>query len=134
LAKETRDVQISRVIRQWPAITILGSGGHLFIAGGRKGPPLCAPNGPASCFEQQGYYVRKPGDPNGVRTACYAAIYIDGVLMNPGSPTPYWDVGAMYADQAEAVEWYAGPSETPGRYSNLNAVCGVLVIYTRRTP
>jgi hypothetical protein len=134
LAKQTPDTKIGRLMSQWPGVTVFGSGGHMYVVGNRKGPPLCMPNAPASCFESQGYYVPRLGDPSGVRRDCYSQIYIDGVLMNHGNPTPYFDLGATYADQAEAVEWYAGPSETPGRYSNLNAVCGVLVIHTRRTP
>ena len=134
LAKQTPDTKLGRLISQWPGISVFGAGGHTFIAGTRKGPPLCPPGASASCLEGHGYYVPKGGDPSGVRTACYAQIYIDGVLMNPGNPTRYYDLGATYADQAEAVEWYAGPSQTPGRYSSLNSVCGVLVIHTRRTP
>jgi hypothetical protein len=136
LAKQTPDTKVGRLISQWPGISVFGVGGHLWVSGNRKGPPLCVPNAPPSCFEGHGYYVPKRGDPHdsGLRTDCYAQIYIDAALMNPGNPTPYFDVATIYADNAEAVEWYAGPSETPGRYSNLNAVCGVLVIHTRRTP
>jgi hypothetical protein len=45
-----------------------------------------------------------------------------------------FDVNSLQPDQIEAVEYYAGPSQTPMEYSTLNAVCGVLVIWTRRTP
>ena len=136
LAKQTADTKLARLISQWPGISVFGTGGHLWVAGNRKGPPLCPPNGGASCFEAHGYYVPGPGDPKnaGLQIDCYAQVYVDDILMNGGTPTRYFDIGATYADQAEAVEWYAGPSETPGRYSNLNAVCGVLVIHTRRTP
>ncbi len=35
-------------------------------------------------------------------------------------------------DQIEAIEHYAGPSQTPSRYARLTSSCGVLMIHTRR--
>jgi hypothetical protein len=34
--------------------------------------------------------------------------------------------------QIEAIEYYAGPADTPAKYNNLGANCGVLVVHTRR--
>jgi hypothetical protein len=52
--------------------------------------------------------------------------------MNPGRPTEPYDVNSIAPDQIESLEWYASPSQTPSRYNNLNSVCGVIVIHTRR--
>jgi len=71
----------------------------------------------------------------GAKTDCYAKVYVDGHLVSGRSPDdPLFDVNSLQPDQIEAVEYYAGPSQTPMEYSTLNAVCGVLVIWTRRTP
>ncbi len=68
----------------------------------------------------------------GLVAGCYAQVYIDNKLMNPERPTEPYDINSIAPDQIEAVEWYASPAQTPSRYSNLNSVCGVLVIHTRR--
>jgi hypothetical protein len=68
----------------------------------------------------------------GVPCACYAQVYIDGMLQNPGTPTEPFDVNAVPVDDIEGVEWYAAPSQTPVQYTRLNSACGVLVIHTRR--
>jgi hypothetical protein len=68
----------------------------------------------------------------GITCACYAQVYLDGGLMNGGLPTPPFNLNELLTSQIEAVEWYAGPSETPARYTRLNSACGVLVVHTRR--
>ncbi|MEX2154663.1 MAG: carboxypeptidase regulatory-like domain-containing protein [Gemmatimonadaceae bacterium] len=81
----------------------------------------------------------------GVKCGCYAKVYLDRTLMNPGvlqrdertgdvtRPTPPFNVNSIPSMSIEAVEWYAGPSETPMKYSTLDSACGVLVIHTRRS-
>jgi hypothetical protein len=34
--------------------------------------------------------------------------------------------------EVEAIEWYAGVSETPPKYGARNSACGIMVIHTRR--
>jgi hypothetical protein len=63
---------------------------------------------------------------------CYAQVYLDDVLMNPTRPTEPFDVNTIKLEQLEAVEFYAGPSQTPAKYSRLDSRCGVLVLWTRR--
>ncbi len=70
----------------------------------------------------------------GVPCNCYARVYVDGVLRNPQSPTPPYDVNELMTEGVEAIEWYPSPAGLPGRYLDLNAACGVLVIHTRRDP
>jgi hypothetical protein len=48
------------------------------------------------------------------------------------SREPLFDTRRVSAEQIEAIEYYAGPAETPAKYSTLNTQCGVLVIHTRR--
>jgi outer membrane receptor for ferrienterochelin and colicin len=67
--------------------------------------------------------------------ACYAQVYLDNSLVYRGEPgEPLFDLNRMVPAQIEAIEFYAGPAQTPLRYGGLNSVCGVLVIHTRRSP
>ena len=78
-------------------------------------------------------YIPSKGErAQGIVCACYAQVYLDGLLLNGGFPTPPFNVNEILTSQIEAVEWYAGPSETPVRYARLNSACGVMVVHTRR--
>ncbi|HYC50430.1 MAG TPA: carboxypeptidase regulatory-like domain-containing protein, partial [Gemmatimonadaceae bacterium] len=68
----------------------------------------------------------------GMPAACYAHVYVDNVLMNPGTPTPPYDVSQISAERLEAVEWYPSRIETPMKYQLRETKCGVLVLHTRR--
>jgi len=68
-----------------------------------------------------------------MRGPCYAHIWLDGMPMYLGRPgEPPYNLNELLALQIEAIEYYAGPAETPSKYANLNATCGVLVVHTRR--
>ncbi|HWH50554.1 MAG TPA: carboxypeptidase-like regulatory domain-containing protein, partial [Gemmatimonadaceae bacterium] len=68
---------------------------------------------------------------------CPSSVYIDGwpvygkTSKEGGQP---FDVNLIPPNMIEAIEYYSGASETPAKYSGLNSTCGVLVIWTRRTP
>lgn len=136
LAKLEPLAKLDRVVSQWPGVGfVFGSGSRTWIVGGRKPPPLCMAQHPSrSCAESAGlYYPDLSEAMMGVKVACYAQVYVDDVLMNRGRPTRPFEVTSMFADQIEAIEWYAGASQTPTRYTELNSDCGVLVIHMRRT-
>lgn len=64
---------------------------------------------------------------------CYAQVYLDQVLVyRGGDQEPLFNVNSVLPHEIHAIEYYAGPSVTPARYSRLNSQCGVLVIHTRR--
>ena len=72
---------------------------------------------------------------------CYSSVYVDGwpVYGKSGSdadndPAKLFDINVIPPNRIEAIEYYAGPAETPAKYSGVNSQCGVLVIWTRRTP
>lgn len=66
---------------------------------------------------------------------CYAQVYLDRALMYAGRDgEPLFDINTIAPEQIEAIEYYAGPSQTPLKYGALNSTCGVLVIHTRRSP
>lgn len=64
---------------------------------------------------------------------CYATVYLDGArLYKGGSDGQVPNLARFRPDELEAVEYYAGPAQTPAEYSDLNSGCGVLVLHTRR--
>lgn len=64
---------------------------------------------------------------------CYAHVWLDGNPMYLGRPgEPLYNMNELLVMQIEAIEFYAGPADTPAKYNNLNANCGVLVVHTRR--
>jgi hypothetical protein len=63
---------------------------------------------------------------------CFAQIYLDAkpiYLGREGEPVP--NINELLTSQLEAIEWYAGPAETPAKYASLNSGCGVLVLHSR---
>lgn len=67
---------------------------------------------------------------------CAVPVYLDHMLIYRGAETtdqPF-DVNSLSPSQVEAIEFYSGPAQTPAEYQGLNTACGVLVIWTRRTP
>jgi len=69
----------------------------------------------------------------GMIVACYAHVYVDGVLINgTHNPTDPFDLNEISPQSIEAMEFYAGPAETPMKYSRSGSGCGVLVIWLRR--
>jgi hypothetical protein len=53
--------------------------------------------------------------------------------MNPGKPTPPFNISELRVTDLEAIEYFAGASEVPNEYSGLNTTCGLLVLHRRRT-
>ncbi|HEX7939195.1 MAG TPA: carboxypeptidase regulatory-like domain-containing protein, partial [Gemmatimonadaceae bacterium] len=68
----------------------------------------------------------------GLKCGCYAQVYLDRTLLNPGEPTEPFDVNSISPDMIEAVEYYSNPAQTPMRYQARNGTCGVLVLHRRR--
>jgi hypothetical protein len=66
---------------------------------------------------------------------CYAQVYLDNTPLYLGRPNePLFDLNELLVLQIEAIQYFAGASETPSKYSSLNSDCGVMVIHTRQTP
>jgi hypothetical protein len=68
----------------------------------------------------------------GIARACYPLGYVDRQLMNPGRPTPPFDIGQYSTDRIEAVEWYESASQTPPKYNVNSGNCGVLILHLRK--
>lgn len=118
---------LSAVLEGFPGVKIArGNSTHAWIIGTRRPPSLGGTPAP-------GMADRLAGAPLG----CYPMVYLDGMqLFNPGRTTedhgvrsysdPLFDLRDLSPESIEAIEWYAGPSETPMKYSALNSDCGVL--------
>jgi len=71
----------------------------------------------------------------GARTGCYAQVYVDRqIVYRARDGEPLFNVNSISPGQIEAIEYYASPAQTPPEYTELNSVCGVLVIHTRQSP
>jgi hypothetical protein len=118
-----------------PGLGIIhGRGSQGWVMSRRAAVP-CIDPADRQCMESKGIYSPEKFEQNqGMLPSCYAQVYVDDVLMNPTSPTEPFDVNTLAPERIEAVEWYAGPSQTPLKYSKMNSRCGVLVIWTRRSP
>ena len=110
---------------------VQGTGTHAWIASSRRQD--VSPGGQVMGDE----YTAPPRSNEamkGIKTRCYSKVYIDRVLMNPGKPTEPFDLGQVSVQDIEAIEYFAGASEVPNEYAGLNTNCGVLVIWTRKSP
>ncbi|HTE46016.1 MAG TPA: carboxypeptidase regulatory-like domain-containing protein, partial [Gemmatimonadaceae bacterium] len=71
----------------------------------------------------------------GARPACYAQVYLDNAMVyRRADGEPLFNINSLSPDQIEAIEYYASPGQTPAKYTKLGSTCGVLVIWTRRSP
>jgi hypothetical protein len=68
----------------------------------------------------------------GVSRACYALVYLDRSLMNPGSPTTPFDANTLATMRLQAIEWYESSGGVPSFYTSHDTRCGVLILHTRR--
>jgi len=123
----SREVSMSGVLEPISGLHLLrGRSGRAWVAGGR-GPQSIA-------------WTSLPGGDGadafaGAPRACYARVYVNRQLVYSGRQgEPLFDVNSVRPDELEAVEYYAGPSETPGEYTDLDATRGVLVLRTKRSP
>lgn len=126
--------RVSEIVAGLSGVGIRRGGPRGYVLSKRFVVPLSAQR---TCLDPNArggnlYVPSSPERAQGIACACYAQVYLDRQLMNPGQPTPPFDVNTLLTSQLEAIEWYAGPSEVPARYTRLNAACGVLVVHTRR--
>ncbi|MDQ6611204.1 MAG: carboxypeptidase regulatory-like domain-containing protein, partial [Gemmatimonadota bacterium] len=142
--------QMEDLLRQVAGVQIASArGGQSYIVGRRA--PASISTGSIVCgaipvsgvpetrctaekFTQEGLYCPTSAEAlSGIFCACYSQVYIDGRLMNAGRPTEPFNVNSVVLSQTGGIEWYATAAQTPGRYSALNARCGVMLIWTRRS-
>lgn len=101
------------------ARVLRGHGNAAWVYNSRPGRPARNPD--------LGDFIR------GAQRACYANVFLDGVQVYHGRDgEPLFDLNELRVDEIEGIEYYAGPAETPARYSSLDMSCGVIVIWTKR--
>ena len=116
---------MSEILSQTPGLRIArGTGAYAWILSTRKPPSLDN----TGVYEPERHELLQ-----GLKPDCYARVYMDGALINPGDPAEPFNVNTLSPNLIEAMEWYASPAETPTRYNRLNSACGVLVVWTRRS-
>ncbi len=121
--------ELADIVAQLPGVLVRRNGSRGYIASLRgMGTSIATESNrcPKLRFE-----FRAPTPP----CACYAQVYVDEALLYgglEGETIP--DINTIPTSSIAAIEYYAGPAQTPVRYSRLNAQCGVLVIHTRRSP
>lgn len=120
---------MTAVLQEIPGIGLRFGQNHGIYVASSRAHPMCPPYN-AACFQDQGFYT---GGEGGAPVACYAQVWLDGMLMNGSrEPTEPFDMGRIPPERIEALEYYAGAAETPMEYSRLGSSCGVLVIWRRR--
>lgn len=68
----------------------------------------------------------------GAKPACYAQVYLDGVLVyRPVKDAPLFDVNSISPSTLQAAEFFPGASETPREYGGTGAACGTLILWTK---
>lgn len=120
-----------------------------YILSKRGGISGCRPPNPRSTVREQFqeqeavdeclrrerlYYVPDGAERQmGIKRGCYPQVWVDNQLMNPGRPTMPFDLATFTATrEIAAIEWYESESQTPARYGNASARCGVLIIHVRK--
>ena len=125
--------RLSAILTTVPGLGIAGGrNGQGWIMGKRVPPPFRTPRrgDPEAMIYLPDNFEAAAGMP----AACYARVYLDKMLLNRENPAAPFDVNSIAPSRIEAIEFFAGPSQTPIEYSDVNSSCGILVIHTRRSP
>jgi hypothetical protein len=68
----------------------------------------------------------------GITMRCFSKVYVNQTLMNPGIPTPPYNLRDIMPSEIQSLEYYSHPAEMPVEYRNLSSGCGLVIIHTRR--
>jgi hypothetical protein len=123
--EKMRTEPLAAVLERFQGVKVVpGPGSRAWIAS-RRGVKALRADG-VTCPPRED---RPPNDRYACE--CYANVWLDGVLL---SRQEIPNIARFTPEQLEGVEYYAGPAETPARYSEMRAACGTVVLHTRRTP
>lgn len=126
--------QLGSIMSQTPGLSMMnGAGGQAWASSKHPPSTQCGARDTLCLRRERLYYIPQKYEAlQGVRRACYARVYLDRMLMNPGQPADPFDLNTIAPMEIEAIEWYAGVSESPPKYSARSSACGIMVIHTRR--
>jgi hypothetical protein len=120
-------VSLGSIVQQMPGASILHRNGGMWLHSNRPtGLSVARPDVTDSIL--------------GATPGCYSQVYLDntrvfsGRVGADGRLEPLFNLNSINPAQIEAIEFYASPAETPLKYSAMESQCGVLVIWTRRSP
>lgn len=70
-------------------------------------------------------------------TPCFADLWVDGIRVREGgymsaASTVPWMNDIISPENIGGIEVYVGPSQTPIQFNSSSAMCGVIVIWSRR--
>ena len=140
---------LGNVMTQLQGLDVVrGSGGQNWVTSKRGPVSGCSGIGAASsgtdaraaqqaidtCLKKERiFYVPDESESHaGMKRNCYAQVFLDRSLMNPGAPTTPFDLNSFDPSRIEALEWYPSAQQAPSTLPTQNALCGVLVLHTRR--
>lgn len=132
--EKLRDRSLASIFSETPGLAVIkGVGSAAWIAARRGNKSL------GSAFSKTGAYPVDSVEKRlgALEGTCYSSVYLDGHRVF--RPTPgrlqmgMFNLALISPDQIEAIEYYAGPAETPQQYNDSDSDCGVLVIHTRRS-
>jgi Carboxypeptidase regulatory-like domain/TonB-dependent Receptor Plug Domain len=120
-----RNLNMAQALSRVEGARVLNLGAHQYIFFPRNGSPRFG--SPAAAASRGPLNTRPPAGPPTVR--CLPHLYVDGSRMTYDAQA---DINAAVSpDQVEAIEVYRGPSEIPAQYAGNDAMCGVILIWTK---
>ena len=72
-------------------------------------------------------------NPLRIRVTCPSDVYLDKMLVSKQGDPPF-DINMVRIETVEAIQWFANRMQVPAEYNLPSAICGVLVIHTRKSP
>lgn len=116
--------RLGDVVQAHLPVHVLEVGGSDYVA---------SPRGMVASLDRSGQPAGDESDQRrGAKAACYVQVFVDGVrVYNPVKDAPLFDVNSISPTEIQAVEFFAGPSETPPEYGGTGASCGTLLIWTK---
>jgi hypothetical protein len=113
---------LAQVLQRARGTRIMYAGTKQFIYFPRNGEPTGGAAADATALPLAG----RRGAP---RNGCLPRLYLDGALVTYDVNN---DINSLISpDQIEAIELFRGASEIPVQYGGANAMCGVILIWTR---
>lgn len=114
---------LGQLFERFPGAAVPGGVGGAWVMATRIPPSLGG----------TGVYRPTPAERrSGMIAGCFAKVYVDNILMNPGNPSQPFNINSIRPEDVEAVEFYSSAAQTPIKYATLDSNCGVVVIWRRR--
>ena len=119
-------VSLGSILEQIPGASILHRNGGMWLRSNRPTGMIAVPPDVTDSIL-------------GATPGCYSQVYLNNARVFSGRVIggrlePLFNLNSINPAQIEAIEFYSSPAQTPLKYSTTESQCGVLVIWTRRSP